>query len=407
MLVEGKAYVLSPTDCNNKRQRRRDEYGLIRDHDRTAQEQIENYTATERARAPSPVVHVKDEFVQGMPQRQDRQVATVSHGYAPPLEPPLPVINGGNHVQLPRARNRGNKRCGVILQVASKKIKLPAMHDACSVGFSEFGFQSVQRFGTAAQREWLVKLGSPNDVERVLQAPRVMIADQVGSLRGWKIELQPSRDPASGGCPPPGAAVARHRLPSENRAAENSTGTGQQGIDLSATDETSQGPTQHHSQRPDRRAVESQTQIAQPPADSAQASSVDTPAEFPTSHAAIRNHLPPTRVFINEEPLTVSPADIVFAVSQNSKHAFNLQTTPDRKTVILTFANAQAANRFGAPIRNFTNQQTVFFRPAYNVHCLECARFHPTMPECSGLESVPKPFLVHAPAYLEEVPPMV
>ncbi|KAK5731788.1 hypothetical protein LTR17_011139, partial [Elasticomyces elasticus] len=29
MLVEGKAYVLSPTDCNNKRQRRRDEYGLI------------------------------------------------------------------------------------------------------------------------------------------------------------------------------------------------------------------------------------------------------------------------------------------------------------------------------------------------------------------------------------------
>ncbi|KAK5692856.1 hypothetical protein LTR97_010332 [Elasticomyces elasticus] len=60
MLVEGKAYVLSPTDVNNNRQRRRDEYGLIREmlspafiglpgHDRTAQEQIEQYTTLEKA----------------------------------------------------------------------------------------------------------------------------------------------------------------------------------------------------------------------------------------------------------------------------------------------------------------------------------------------------------------------
>ncbi|KAK5703351.1 hypothetical protein LTR17_022178, partial [Elasticomyces elasticus] len=255
--------------------------------------------------------------------------------------------------------------------------------------------------------EWLIKLGSAGDVKRALETPRPFLVGQVGLLRSWKTELQPSRDPASGGPPPPGAAVARHRLPSANRVAENSTGTGQQGIDLSATDETSQGSTQHHSQRPDRRAAESQSQLTQQPAESAQASSENTPAGVSTSHAAIMNHLPPTQVFINEEPLTVSLADIVYAVSQNSKHAFNLQTTPDRKTVILTFANAQAANRFGAPIRNLTNQQTVFFRPAYNAQCSECARFHPMMPECASLELVQKPFLVHAPAYLEEAPPTV
>ncbi|KAK3632975.1 hypothetical protein LTR56_016023 [Elasticomyces elasticus] len=389
MLVEGKAYVLSPTDVNNNRQRRRDEYGLIREmlspafiglpgHDRTAQEQIEQYTTLEKAHplSDSPEPPIKNEFI------------------------PVSREPGWRLKQLARPTEgdgRENKRYGVLMTVEDKR-KAPRMRDVCSVAFSAFGFKSVERFGPAPQQEWLIKLGSAGDVKRALETPRPFLVGQVGLLRSWKTELQPSRDPAPVELPraplsldvmsladstrgdlvhapptngAPGVLNPRYRLPSESRAAEN------------------------------------QTQLTQQPAESTQILSVNTPVEGPTSQAAHANHQPRTQIFVNEKPLTVSPADLVYAMAQSTKLPFNLRITQDRTTVIATFASPQEPIKFGVPVRNLINQQMVEFRPAYNLPCTICGTNHKVLPECHPLASILKPFLVHAPAYLEEAPRMV
>ncbi|KAK4949150.1 hypothetical protein LTR10_012523 [Elasticomyces elasticus] len=300
MLVEGKAYVLSPTDVNNNRQRRRDEYGLIRE-------------------MLSPA------FI-GLP----------GHDQPPIKNEFIPVSRepGWRLKQLARPTEgdgRENKRYGVLMTVEDKR-KAPRMRDVCSVAFSAFGFKSVERFGPAPQQEWLIKLGSAGDVKRALETPRPFLVGQVGLLRSWKTELQPSRDPAPVELPraplsldvmsladstrgdlvhapptngAPGVLNPRYRLPSESRAAEN------------------------------------QTQLTQQPAESTQISSVNTPVEGPTSQAAHANHQPRTQIFVNEKPLTVSPADLVYAMAQSTKLPFNLRITQDRTTVIATFASPQ------------------------------------------------------------------
>ncbi|KAK5747477.1 hypothetical protein LTR17_000118 [Elasticomyces elasticus] len=387
MLLEGKAYVLSPTDCNNKRQRRRDEYGLIRemlspayrslaDHDRTAQEQIEQYTTLEKGHLDSPEPPIKNEFI------------------------PTSREPGWRLKQLARSTEgdgRENKRYGVLMTVEDKR-KAPRMRDVCSVAFSAFGFKSAERFGPAPQQEWLIKLGSAGDVKRALETPRPFLVGQVGLLRSWKTELQPSRDPARDELPRAPLSLDVMSLADSTRG------------DLAHAPPTSGAPgvlNPRYRLPSESRAAESQTQLTQQPAESAQASSVNTPVEALTSQAAHANHQPRTQIFVNEKPLTVSPADLVYAMAQSTKLPFNLRITQDRTTIIATFASPQEPIKFGVPFRNLINQQMVEFRPAYNVPCTICGTNHKVLPECHPLASVPKPFLVHAPAYLEEAPLMV
>ncbi|KAK5674275.1 hypothetical protein LTS10_013013 [Elasticomyces elasticus] len=349
MLLEGKAYVLSPTDCNNKRQRRRDEYGLIRGmlspaycslagHDRTAQEQIEQYTTLEKGHPPSPEPPIKNEFI------------------------PTSREPGWRLKQLARSTegdSRENKRYGVLMTVEDKR-KAPRMRDVCSVAFSAFGFKSVERFGPAPQQEWLIKLGSAGDVKRALETPRPFLVGQVGLLRSWKTELQPSRDPARDELPRAPLSLDVMSLADSTRG------------DLAHAPPTSGAPgvlNPRYRLPSESRAAESQTQLTQQPAESAQASSVNTPVEALTSQAAHANHQPRTQLFVNEKPLTVSPADLVYAMAQSTKLPFNLRMTQDRTTIIATLASPQEPIKFGVPFRNLINQQMVEFRPAYNVPC--------------------------------------
>ncbi|KAK5716173.1 hypothetical protein LTR15_009999 [Elasticomyces elasticus] len=389
MLVEGKAYVLSPTDVNNNRQRRRDEYGLIREmlfpafiglpgHDRTAQEQIEQYTTVEKAHPLSdpPEPPIKNEFI------------------------PVSREPGWRLKQLARPTEgdgRENKRYGVLMTVEDKR-KAPRMRDVCSVAFSAFGSKSVERFGPAPQQEWLIKLGSAGDVKRALETPRPFLVGQVGLLRSWKTELEPSRDPAP-------VELPRAPLSLDVMSLADSTRG-----DLAHAPPTNGAPgvlNPRYRLPSESRAAESQIQLTQQPAESTQISSVNTPVEGPTSQAAHANHQPRTQIFVNEKPLTVSPADLVYAMAQSTKLPFNLRITQDRTTVIATFASPQEPIKFGVPVRNLINQQMVEFRPAYNLPCTICGTNHKVLPECHPLASILKPFLVHAPAYLEEAPPMV
>ncbi|KAK4889251.1 hypothetical protein LTR27_011928 [Elasticomyces elasticus] len=386
---QGKAYVLSPTDRSNKRQRRREEYGLIRemlspayrslaDHDRTAQEQIKQYTTLEKAHplSNSPEPPIKNEFI------------------------PTSREPGWRLKQLARSTegdSRENKRYGVLMTVEDKR-KAPRMRDVCSVAFSASGFKSVERFGPAPRQEWLIKLGSAGDVQRALETPRPFLVGQVGPLRSWKTELQPSRDPARDELPRAPLSLDVMSLADSTRG------------DLAHAPPTSGAPgvlDPRYRLTSESRAAESQTQLTQQPAESAQASSVNTPVEALTSQAAYANHQPRTQIFVNEKPLTVSLADLVYAMAQSTKLPFNLRITQDRTTIIATFASPQEPIKFGVPIRNLINQQMVEFRPAYNVPCTICGTNHKVLPECHPLASVPKPFLVHAPAYLEEAPLMV